>query len=83
VKFVKNPDGSVTAIIEKGDKCHICGGEMLKCGCGWVEAKKFTVHGREYLWTYEEMKEELGITDDKEACKIWKSAKPLGSNVEG
>jgi hypothetical protein len=28
------------------------------------------------------VKEELGITDDKEARKIWKSAKPLGSNVE-
>jgi hypothetical protein len=39
------------------------------------EKRKFIVHGREYWWTYDEMKEELGI-DDEEAKEIWESAKP-------
>jgi hypothetical protein len=39
------------------------------------EKRKFIVHGREYWWTYDEMKEELGVLDDEEAKEIWESAK--------
>ncbi len=57
--------------------CHIMGDVCRNCDdrkeWGQIERKLFTVHGREYEWTFDEMVEQLGVPKE-DADGIWSSA---------
>ncbi len=49
MKLIDRGHGLISVFPEKHDRCHICGGNMAKCGCGWSAKKSWVTRLRELV----------------------------------